>query len=208
VQKSEGIMRSITPSRWQSGFTLIELMVVLAVMVVLAIIAVPSFIDYMARTRLRTAADGVAGQLALARAEAMRRNRNVIVTFTTSSGAWCSGGNQAVLSDESTEGISFAGAAAVACDCTSPTTCLINGDQSVVSSTDNSTVELISGGSVPFQFDRTVGAISNLTGDTIVFRSKTRPNRYELGVVVSPLGHARVCVPSGFASFGGYKACP
>lgn len=200
-------MRPTQPRRWQYGFTLVELMVTLAVFTVLALIAVPSFVDYLARSRLRTAADGVAGQLALARAEAMRRHRNVVVSFTTSSGAWCSGGNQTVLSDETTEGISFAGADAVACDCTTPSSCLINGTQSVVSSTDNNTVELISGGSVPFQFDRNVGTINNLTGDQIVFRSLTRPTRYELRVDVSPLGHARVCVPTGFASFGGYSEC-
>jgi type IV fimbrial biogenesis protein FimT len=200
-------MRPIQSPRWQPGFTLVELMVVLAVIVILAIVATPSFVDYLARTRLRTAADGIVGQLALARSEATRRHRNVIVSFTTSSGAWCSGGNQTVLADETTEGISLASADAVACDCTSPSTCLINGNQSVVSSTDNSTVELVSGGTVPLQFDRNVGTINNLTGDTITLRSKTRPTRYELSIIVGALGHARICVPSGFATFGGYQTC-
>jgi hypothetical protein len=108
------------------------------------------------------------------------------------------------------EGITLTAGNAPACDCTTTAgqaTCLVAGSPSLVLSSDHSTVELTAGGTSAFQFDRNVGVIDNLTGGTITLRSLTRPTRYQLNVVVSPLGHAQVCVPSGFAIYGGYQSC-
>jgi type IV fimbrial biogenesis protein FimT len=63
-----------TADRHRAGFTLVELMVTLAVAVVLITIAVPSFKHMMASSRLTTTANSLVGALNLARMEAIKRN--------------------------------------------------------------------------------------------------------------------------------------
>src|SRR3989339_433835 len=69
------------------GFTLLELMIVIAVMGILATIAAPNFMRYMAERRLNGAARMVMSDLMNARMLAVTLNRNVQVTFPTSAGA-------------------------------------------------------------------------------------------------------------------------
>lgn len=56
------------------GFTLIELMITIAVAAVLLVIAVPSFTNIINSNRLTTAANEAVGALNLARMEAIKRN--------------------------------------------------------------------------------------------------------------------------------------
>ncbi|MBW2568664.1 MAG: GspH/FimT family pseudopilin [Deltaproteobacteria bacterium] len=61
------------------GFTLIELIVIIAIMSVLAGIAVPSFLSYMPKHRLNGAARQVMGDLMAARMKAVKENTTVTV---------------------------------------------------------------------------------------------------------------------------------
>lgn len=63
--------------RGHCGFTLIELLIAVAVLGVLISIAVPSFSIWIANTKIRTTAEAILNGMQLARAEAVRRNRNV-----------------------------------------------------------------------------------------------------------------------------------
>jgi type IV fimbrial biogenesis protein FimT len=60
-----------------SGFTLVELMVTVAVIAILMNIALPSFNNMMRSARIRAAAEAVANGLQKARGEAIAQNKNV-----------------------------------------------------------------------------------------------------------------------------------
>lgn len=75
----------------QRGFTIIELMVTIAVLAILAAIAAPSFTGLINDSRLSGAANELVGTLQFARAEALRRGRAVEVC-RSSDGATCAGG--------------------------------------------------------------------------------------------------------------------
>ena len=61
------------------GFTLVELMVTMAVMVIVLAMATPSMADFTANNQLSSAKSALASALALARSEAARRGLPVIV---------------------------------------------------------------------------------------------------------------------------------
>lgn len=73
-----------------SGFTIIELMITLAVAAILAAVAAPSFTDMIRDNRLVTQLNEFQASLALARSEAIKRNQNVTVC-RSNNGSACSG---------------------------------------------------------------------------------------------------------------------
>jgi type IV fimbrial biogenesis protein FimT len=75
--------------RRASGFTLIEMMVVVLVAAVLALVAAPSLTSLIAKQRLRSAASSLHLAMVQARAEAIKRNTSV--TVSPAAGGWSSG---------------------------------------------------------------------------------------------------------------------
>lgn len=67
----------MTLIRRSSGFTLVELMVVLAILAIVVSIGVPSFNTLIKNNRLSAASNDVVGALHFARSEAVRRGRAV-----------------------------------------------------------------------------------------------------------------------------------
>jgi prepilin-type N-terminal cleavage/methylation domain-containing protein len=75
----------------QRGFTLIELMVTMAVLVILITIGVPSFNDLVQNQRVKTAVSELHSSLIFARSEAIKRNAEV--TITRNGASWSNGWN-------------------------------------------------------------------------------------------------------------------
>lgn len=63
-----------------AGFTLVELMMVIAILAILITIGIPSFTTLIKNNRLTSAANNLAGAVHFARAEAVRRNLDVHVS--------------------------------------------------------------------------------------------------------------------------------
>ena len=69
----------MTNFRRTAGFTLVELMMVIAILAIVMAIGVPSFTTMIKNNRLSASVNDVAGALHFARAEAVRRGRPVQV---------------------------------------------------------------------------------------------------------------------------------
>jgi prepilin-type N-terminal cleavage/methylation domain-containing protein len=64
----------------QTGFTLIELMIAVAIIGIAAALGMPDYLRWQAQSQLRQATSEIATQMTLARMAGMNRNRSVNVT--------------------------------------------------------------------------------------------------------------------------------
>lgn len=86
--------RQSTHSR---GFTLVELMVTVAVIGILALVAVPSMTSMISNSRLRGQTEEVTASLQLARSEAVRRNQRITACASGSGVACAASANRFVV---------------------------------------------------------------------------------------------------------------
>jgi len=80
-----------TPALLVRGFTLVELMVTVAVVGILATVAVPSMVGFVNTSRLAGASEELTASLQLAKSEAIRRNRTVTVCGGQAGSEECTG---------------------------------------------------------------------------------------------------------------------
>jgi prepilin-type N-terminal cleavage/methylation domain-containing protein len=95
----------------QTGFTIIELMTVVALIGIMAALAAPYFASILEGRRLVGSADTLYSALQYARSESIKQNAAVQVYVDTA--AWCIG------VDDNAGGLD--------CDCTAPASCTVNG---------------------------------------------------------------------------------
>jgi prepilin-type N-terminal cleavage/methylation domain-containing protein len=94
--------QEIKSMRKNSGFTLIELVIVIVVLVILAAVSVPIFLSWLPEYRLRSAADDLYAHLQHAKMQAIRNNNNWAVQFVESSSSYTIYSNYIDSSDTGT----------------------------------------------------------------------------------------------------------
>jgi type IV fimbrial biogenesis protein FimT len=72
----------------ETGYTLIELMVTIAIVAILASIAIPNFFSYLPKHRLKNAALEIQSTIQKARMEAIKGNTAVVLTFDPGSDSY------------------------------------------------------------------------------------------------------------------------
>lgn len=169
--------------RLETGFTIIELMITLAVLAIIVVIALPSFSGLMERRQLHGAGEKLFTDLLYAKTESIKRNTPIRVSFTGTGTNWC-----------------YGLAVNAACDCTAAD-CEIDGVLHVTSQDDYKGVVVdadssFAGASTTFTPLRGAANPGNLQ-----FSVASGAN---LGAVVSSFGRVRMCSDGGF----NYDSCP
>lgn len=175
----------------RAGFTIIELMISIAVLSILLVIAIPSFNEFRQRAALRGAADQVATFWGDARFEALRRNQLVKAGVKVDGDKFCLGAATTTSSTDNTP-----------CDCFSTTSNVCNVGTYGVNQAEWKNVSLAE--TPPFGQATGIAVINPKRGDIVdpadagKIRLKGPPGNfdYRLDINIDRLGRAILCEPS------------
>lgn len=167
------------------GFTLVELMVVIAVVAILAVVAMPSYRELLDNYRVRKAGEDVVSLISNARSGAVKLHRQVNVSFT-SGASWCAGAKSAAAPSAGAQATAAGG-----CDCADPTTCKIDTEQVAIPTGKHVGVTMASATNA-LVFNGVTGATTTLAGSTITLDSPL--DKFSATVTVTPLGQANLVV--------------
>ncbi len=182
--------------RRPSGFSLIELMVTLAVLAIIAVIAAPSLQSFLDKNRVVGAAEAVYSQIQSARSEAVKQSADMVVAFTTGA-SWCSGIRRGAVCDCAVTAPADADACAIIADGVTPVL-------KVVSSAAFQGVAMNAGAPASVTFNGVRGTVPLAEVGNIVLQSGLGR---QLQIEVNALGRVRLCSPAGAGAVGGYPAC-
>jgi len=200
------------PSRRPSGFTLIELMVTIAVLAIFMAIAVPNFQDFRERAAVRGASEQFVALLAQARFESARRNQPVSVVVRQDGAAWCAGavlGNatncNCFLPDPTAAGYCALGQAPEQDSASS-----LSGVEQAVQG--NKRTRLLAApnfnGDGIVSFDPKLGMLNDAAdAGVLVLRSPSDAFDYRLQLAITPAGRTWACVPAAARAVAGYRSC-
>lgn len=175
------------PLRRPTGFTLVEMLVIVAILAIMATMAAPSFNSLFDSYRVKRAAETVNAFLVNTKSEAIKRNKRVSAVVKGSGTSWCIGMIEMVD-------------AATTCNCATAGSCQIDTANRVVDGASYKGVKLNAGlDGYRFLFTPLRGTV---TGNTIGLVSN---DGVAYNVVVAPFGRVRICSVGG--SKGGYPAC-
>jgi type IV fimbrial biogenesis protein FimT len=177
--------------RKQCGFTLVELMIVIAVLAVIATLAAPSFNNFILTQRLKAISAQFATDVQFARTEAVSRNQEVRLRFQDNANESCY--------------VIFTGANNNACICIGATVCLVGAQEiRTVRVPQGLGVKIAAVTSPPdFRVDPAntgilidIGPLSPGSPDIFTVNIGV-DNARTLRTVVNLSGRTSVCVPSG-----------
>ena len=186
------------------GFTLTELMVVIAITGIIGAMAAPSFVNMIQRAQLATAAEAFNADYQYAKMQSVKQNKSVYLAFTGTGATWCYG-----ISNTS------------GCDCTitdttnaSACTLWEDADKDATEDADEKILRVISSSSftnillsefsyglfaTELEFSPIKATVS--TAGHVTFTNDAG----SLRVVTTILGRSRYCADN--SAIGGYKAC-
>lgn len=177
-----------------NGFTLVELMVTIAVLAILLALAAPSFRDTAERRALQGVADNVIAVIGSAKAEAAKRNALVKVDFKAVGTGFCVGAG--VVATPSSAG----------CDC-SATTCPLGAFPGNANELRSVTLTEAAkfGSATSFVIDPRTGMMADESSSGSV--KLEVPRGYGVEIKVNKMGRASQCAPSGKKAIPGMEAC-
>lgn len=189
-------------ARFSRGFTLVELMVVVAIVAILAVMAAPSYRDMIDRYRLRAATDDLVSVISNARVNAVKLDTDVKVSFGSNADGWCMGGKAAAApsNGDPAEGVT----GDCACAAANPV-CSVAGESLLIPPGKHKDVGISDTPTAGLTFDGNLGLLRPVESQTMHLSSPS--GRYTARVIVRPLGQATICVPSGSPSMAGVPAC-
>ena len=184
-----------------SGFTILELVIVMVIVAIGVALAVPTFRSVSEKRQLTNAAESITSFMSFAQSAAVKYNQDVMVNIQhTDADTWCVG---AILG-------------ATACDCseavdTETDFCDINGVPRRIEHTDvvsNSNYQLMSLMSINgtatsgsnFTFDPVRGTLLNLETVMVQMHTSTGTGsgkEYQLDMILLPTGRASICTRTG-----------
>jgi len=169
------------------GFTLLELMIVVAIITIMMVAGLPSLITWLGNTRVRSAADGLQNGLRLAQVEAIRRNSTVTFRLTSASPV-------AANSTASASGVNWL---------------LLDSSGALIQFKDlegSTNLSQTATGGSGFAGDIVFNGLgTNNIGSTIQFKFATGASDHPLVVLLTPAGRVRMCDPTRAA--GDPQAC-
>lgn len=176
--------------RRPTGFTLVEMLVIVAILAIMATMAAPSFNSFFDQYRVKRAAETVNAFLVNTKSEAIKRNKRVSAVVKGSGTSWCIGMIEMV--DDATT-----------CDCATAGSCQIDTANRVVDGASYKGVELNAGlDGHRFIFTPLRGTLPPGSNDTVELVSA---DGVAYNVVVGTFGRVRICSVGG--SKGRYPAC-
>ena len=197
-----------------SGFTIIELMIVIVIAAIGITLAVPTFRDMIERKQLGGATEAASQHLQRAKSQAVKRSKPILVDFYVNGDDWAIG-----FTDK------MAGCDAE--DTTGTDLCTVDENNDIgVANANNLVMRVVSS-----DYSNVTMSQSTAFADPAVFpgacvttnnqqacfdflRGLARTGEYDfdsanykLRVQVTPLGNVNVCVPTGEKKMPGYSGC-
>ncbi|MFZ4760850.1 MAG: GspH/FimT family pseudopilin [Burkholderiaceae bacterium] len=186
-----------------AGFTVVELMIALAVVSILAGLAVPMFSDAVAARRVQSVAQSLAATLQTAQTEAIRRNRAIEVAFTTATPTAANAATATAVSASSARGwIARVVNASATTDFVAGQA--LTGDFSAITLTQS--IKSIAYTPMARVLDMSAGSSAPVTlGSPVTIRVSTAGSARKMCVTVMNGGSVRICDPS--VSYATGTAC-